>query len=410
MEEEKAVKSTLLALPAAAVCDLLSIGVCPRCIFRIFGVRGDVYSSCVLSIASLSSWLKPSVNLMELPKFEENIGSMKVKDSCHSIEEKKSREETCIVCLGVLQILCVDQKELTTCKVKINNMFEAAVAILETLQSEGHQFNSFCLEVSIPPVVLIRDRALWLYIKEKYGSENWFKDVAVTDCLSVKDALKLSLTKSLEDLLGKNSDTNSSFRIALIYKHTEASLELDFVHGSKENNLKRRKTGENTGIHNGNLGAIDAARTTANAGESFAAVQRTLNSMSEDDFAKKYECPPKKLYEPCQITSLCYRTSIYIGGRYLKYSRNVSQTCWMIDDERMGEASVEEIIGNAILPYLRGDRYKFHAAGREDIDVRMLGSGRPFLVEVLNARVIPTNADIMELETKINNSKDGINR
>jgi tRNA pseudouridine synthase 10 len=65
----------------------------------------------------------------------------------------------------------------------------------------------------------------------------------------------------------------------------------------------------------------------------------------------------------------------------------------MIDGERMGEASVEEIIGNAILPYLRGDRYKFHAAGREagreDIDVRMLGSGRPFLAEVLNARVIP---------------------
>ena len=107
------------------------------------------------------------------------------------------------MCLGVLQILCVDQKELTTCKVKINNMFEAAVAILETLQSEGHQFNSLCLEVSIPPVVLIRDHALWLYIKEKYGSENWFKDIAVTDCLSVKDALKLSLTKSLEDLLGK---------------------------------------------------------------------------------------------------------------------------------------------------------------------------------------------------------------
>lgn len=409
MEEEQALKSTVLALPAAAVCDLLSIGVCSRCIFRFFGVRGDLYSSCVLSVASLCSWLKSSVNFMELPKFKENIGSMKVKDSCHSTEEKKGREETCIVCLGVLQMLSVNQiQELTTSKGTVNNMFEAAVAILETLQREGHQFNSFCLEVSIPPVLLIRDHALWVYIKQKYGLENWFKDVAVTDRLSAKDALKLSLTKTLEDLLGKNSDTNSSFRIALVYKHTEASLELDFVHGSKENNLKRRKLGENTGIHNGNLAAIDAARTTSNAGESFAAVQRTLNSMSEDDFAKKYECPPKKLFEPCQITSLCYRTSIYIGGRYLKYSRNVSQSCWMIDDERMGEASVEEIIGNAILPYLRGDKYKFHAAGREDIDVRMLGSGRPFLVEVLNARVIPTNADIMELETKINNSKDGI--
>ena len=27
----------------------------------------------------------------------------------------------------------------------------------------------------------------------------------------------------------------------------------------------------------------------------------------------------------------------------VKYSRNVSQTRWIIDDERMGEASVEEL-------------------------------------------------------------------
>jgi len=87
---------------------------------------------------------------------------MKVKDSCHSTEEKKGREETCIVCLGVLQMLSVNQiQELTTSKGTVNNMFEAAVAILETLQREGHQFNSFCLEVSIPPVLLIRDHALW---------------------------------------------------------------------------------------------------------------------------------------------------------------------------------------------------------------------------------------------------------
>jgi len=72
--------------------------------------------------------VEPSLNLTELPKFEENIGSMKVKDICHPIEEKKDKEETCIVCLRVLRVLCVNQ-ELTTCKVKINNMFETAVAI-----------------------------------------------------------------------------------------------------------------------------------------------------------------------------------------------------------------------------------------------------------------------------------------
>lgn len=86
-----------------------------------------------------------------------------------------------------------------------------------------------------------------------------------------------------------------------------------------------------------------------------------------------------------------------------QYSRNVSQTRWIIDDERMGDASVEvgtffffkcynpfnfcllvwnskvepeglcsclqELIGSEILPVCQGDNYKFHAAGREDIDV-----------------------------------------
>ncbi|KAE8715579.1 putative tRNA pseudouridine synthase Pus10-like isoform X2 [Hibiscus syriacus] len=68
----------------------------------------------------------------------------------------------------------------------------------------------------------------------------------------------------------------------------------------------------------------------------------------------------------------------------------------------MGEASVEEIIGSNILPMCRGDNYKFHAAGREDIDVRMLGSGKPFLLEIQNARQVPSEETIKEIESKIN--------
>lgn len=37
-------------------------------------------------------------------------------------------------------------------------------------------------------------------------------------------------------------------------------------------------------------------------------------------------------------------------------------------------------------PPLPGVGYKFHAAGREDVDVRMLGRGRPCLVELMDAR------------------------
>ncbi|KAJ7966929.1 Pseudouridine synthase family protein [Quillaja saponaria] len=44
-------------------------------------------------------------------------------------------------------------------------------------------------------------------------------------------------------------------------------------------------------------------------------------------------------------------------AREEQYSRNVSQTRWIIDDERINQASVEEIIGGNILPMCRGDNY-----------------------------------------------------
>jgi tRNA U54 and U55 pseudouridine synthase Pus10 len=39
--------------------------------------------------------------------------------------------------------------------------------------------------------------------------------------------------------------------------------------------------------------------------------------------------------------------------------------------------------------------------------VRMLGPGRPFIVEISNARVIPSSAEIRKLERDINSLKEG---
>jgi tRNA U54 and U55 pseudouridine synthase Pus10 len=49
-----------------------------------------------------------------------------------------------------------------------------------------------------------------------------------------------------------------------------------------------------------------------------------------------------------------------------------------------------------LAPHLRADRIKFMAAGREDMDVRMLGGGRPFVLEVLNARELPLSKERCE--------------
>ncbi|MQM12982.1 hypothetical protein Taro_045906 [Colocasia esculenta] len=199
----------------------------------------------------------------------------------------------------------------------------------------------------------------------------------------------------------------SSFRIRLIYYHSKASMDLQNSL-AKAQGSKRRKTELisrvdvevlNEGIRN------ECNHNEQAKNESDAVTRRILSSLPDDVFCEHFLLPPEKVKEPCSLRTMCYRMPIYIGGRYLKFSRKVSQSRWIIDDERMGETSVEEIIGSNVLLVCKGDSYKFHAAGREDIDVRMLGSGRPFLVEVSNARSMLSSADTQEIAEKINGSE-----
>ena len=45
----------------------------------------------------------------------------------------------------------------------------------------------------------------------------------------------------------------------------------------------------------------------------------------------------------------------------------------MIGGEVLAHDSLEEAIARPLLPLVKADDYAFHAAGREDVDVRMLG-------------------------------------
>ena len=63
------------------------------------------------------------------------------------------------------------------------------------------------------------------------------------------------------------------------------------------------------------------------------------------------------------------------------------QTPWIVDGVKRMPTSVEEIIIDNLKADLLGfDEAKFASSGREDVDVRMLGRGRPFLFEVTNPR------------------------
>jgi tRNA pseudouridine synthase 10 len=85
---------------------------------------------------------------------------------------------------------------------------------------------------------------------------------------------------------------------------------------------------------------------------------------------------------------------LYVRGNYKKLVRDIPQSKWFCRDcmgdgcpkcngtGKMYQDSVEEIIAKPILAKTGGDDVAFHAAGREDVDARMLGTGRPFIIEV----------------------------
>ncbi|NIP37210.1 MAG: tRNA pseudouridine(54/55) synthase Pus10, partial [Thermoplasmata archaeon] len=50
------------------------------------------------------------------------------------------------------------------------------------------------------------------------------------------------------------------------------------------------------------------------------------------------------------------------------------------------ETSVEQLVAAPFMEMLQGEDHAFHGAGREDIDARMLGEGRPFVLEIRSPR------------------------
>ena len=94
------------------------------------------------------------------------------------------------------------------------------------------------------------------------------------------------------------------------------------------------------------------------------------------------------------------RNSVSIYGRYRKLERDIPQTEWVKFD-----TSVEELIAPPFLSAFRGTDAVFHGAGREDVDALMLGSGRPFVLEIKEPR--RRQADLDALETEVNESTGG---
>ncbi|KAL3316666.1 hypothetical protein Ciccas_004683 [Cichlidogyrus casuarinus] len=86
---------------------------------------------------------------------------------------------------------------------------------------------------------------------------------------------------------------------------------------------------------------------------------------------------------------------LIVAGRYVKLSRQLSQSPWFVDSDWKTETSVEQLLSEyvcrAAVMNQEDSAVKsvFVSSGREDIDVRCLGHGRPFILELSNYNRCP---------------------
>ncbi len=129
-----------------------------------------------------------------------------------------------------------------------------------------------------------------------------------------------------------------------------------------------------------------------------------------------------KLQNQSQYSIDLQPNPVYIKGRYMKFSRSIPQTHWICREcqglkinsasrepctycdgkGHMYSTSIEEEISPPILLLSQGSESKFHGAGREDVNARCLGEGRPFIVEIKNPKI--RTLDLVLIKELINQS------
>lgn len=269
-------------------------------------------------------------------------------------EPKRSKNNPCIACLGLFQN---PQKD---------NIINEIISHLKTSDYDSDTFN---LAFNLPMCTIVRGHSIALYVSKTRISLN---PTFGTNFMSTKDAWKLMAEDAIVKATAKRFDVHSPLLVTVGFHYKNDKSECDCL-----NTIIK--------LSNKNL-------------------QNILAQMDSKDFINKYgEIPliPESTIEFKSVSSR--HESIYIAGRYNKFSRALSQTPWIVDHKRRLESSVEEIIYEPIKKYALVDEFRFSSSGREDIDVRMLGRGRPFAIELVNPKRTKFSYELLrKIENKIN--------
>uniref|UniRef100_A0A8C4N2S1 tRNA pseudouridine(55) synthase n=1 Tax=Eptatretus burgeri TaxID=7764 RepID=A0A8C4N2S1_EPTBU len=304
----------------------------------------------------------------------EQVESVAAERACQdTLHEASPFSAVCTVCLGIMQQFC-------------------EASFIEELgnkvKKSGFEFGSVVVSVSFPAQLAVREHAACLILEEACRAEDphsWKSDL-----VSLKEAYKWVVYEGLSECLGVPVEGKSPFEVNVNFTHEETKEECHFLASLFPGCFKPAKNKQSLFTR--------------------MAVSKALARIGEDQFRSNSSCPPKPMSMPCRAQKIsCSHGPIYVAGRYNKFSRSLPQTPWIIDGERRMDSSVEELISEPLMQGFAAEGFNFSSSGREDVDVRTLGQGRPFAVELLNPRRTATGSEMVhKLQLQINGASNKI--
>ncbi|CAG8538815.1 17464_t:CDS:10 [Acaulospora morrowiae] len=381
---------------------MLDLGCCARCVFRYLNVQNyDVYSEPKEILFNLINRIRQEAS--------RSIDSSLTSYLEHSLTVPPSHETLekpiCVTCLDLLYQV---------------DTHECVWPIHQSTLMHNFDVKDFNLSISLPSGILVNNHSMMVWIRKNC------RDRQIEHCLEMivdlKEIFKFLLGSSVEEKTGMKYSYQSSFNIAVEFYHDGTQRNHMILTQIPSAEFKLKKTWVKVKRLNfGNFkpqsheiwslvhtiyqeSYFTLQGKTVFVGDSRSNITNTLLKVSDDDFLKCQYCPPPVVEERWKSkTPILEHGPVHVGGRYNKLSRNISQTPWVINGVKLAPTSVSECIGEILREKFRCDDYTFVPAGREDVNVRMLGTGRPFFLEMINPRKPhPSQEELNAAQDEIN--------
>ncbi|CAI5441971.1 unnamed protein product [Caenorhabditis angaria] len=281
----------------------------------------------------------------------------------------------CMLCFGILDQEMID---------------EVGERVQEAFQKTPYDSSSFILALNLPVAQTLRETLISRLRPDFNG----------TICSVPFKVRNIdAYIKKLQSYSGKRPTLSSDLQLMITFEQEEFNLQdLDFLKNEFPNDFRRSKRNR----FDNKEEPVECTK------QQLQCVTNRINESIAKKF--KFQSPTKK----CTFRLNFERDPVFIAGRYCKFSRCLPQSPWSEEKDGPREPgnSVSEKVCDVLKKEFCASDSRFITSGREDIDVRMLGDGRPFVVELRNCRITePVRGKkyidtLSEVAKKINANKD----